>query len=72
MLVCQLVQVPLGVILKNENIREEMLEILTILHKYVPYRKATGLYVKCMYEVIVIIALNFSEFSGVVNATIHG
>lgn len=37
-----LVQVPLGVILKNENIREEMLDILEILHKYVPYKKATG------------------------------
>ena len=33
---------PLGVILKNENIREEMLEILEILHKYVPYKNATG------------------------------
>ena len=30
---------PLGVIFKNENIREEMLEIL---HKYVPYKNATG------------------------------
>ena len=30
---------PLGVILKNDNIREEMLEIL---HKYVPYKNATG------------------------------
>lgn len=73
MLVFQLVQVPLGVILKNENIREEMLEILTILHKYVPYRKATGLYVKYMYVVIdIIIAPTFSKFSGVVNAIIHG
>lgn len=37
-------QVPLGVILKNENVREEMLEILTTLHKYVPNKKVTGMY----------------------------
>ena len=28
--------------LKNENIREEMLDILETLHKYVPYKKAAG------------------------------
>ena len=37
------VQVPLVVILKNENVRE-MLEILTTLHEYVPKNKVTGMY----------------------------
>ena len=35
---------PLGVLLKNENVTEDMIEILETLHKYVPQRgSADGL-----------------------------
>lgn len=30
------IQVPLGVLLKNENVTGDMLDILKFLHKYVP------------------------------------
>lgn len=36
-----LLQVPLGVILKNENLLNEMVEILDELHKYVPMKQTT-------------------------------
>lgn len=32
---------PLGVILKNENVLNEMVEILDELHKYVPTKQTT-------------------------------
>ena len=34
-----LIQVPLGVILKNENVLNEMVQILDELHKYVPMKQ---------------------------------
>ena len=35
------VQVPLGILLKNENKGSEMIEILTHLHQYVPLKEFT-------------------------------
>lgn len=37
-IVLQLVQVPQGIILKSENVHEEMMEIVMIVQKYVPYQ----------------------------------
>jgi len=41
-------QVPLGLILKNENSRDEMLEILMTLHKYVPNKSTTGKFLRIL------------------------
>ena len=35
-------QVPLGIIMKNENKLDEMVDILTSLHKYVPVHELSG------------------------------
>ena len=36
-------QIPLGVILKNENKNDDMVEIMTEMHKYVPTKKRSTL-----------------------------
>ena len=38
-------QVPLGVFLKNETTYEEMMDIMYMLHKYVPKVEVTGSYI---------------------------
>ena len=35
-------QVPLGVLLKNENKGDEMVEIISHLHQYIPYHDTQG------------------------------
>ena len=36
-----IIKVPLGILLKNESKGSEMVDILTHLHKYVPYKEFT-------------------------------
>lgn len=49
-----IVKVPLGVLLKNENVGSEMIEILANLQKYVPYKDCTNLmYVPSTGEVAI-------------------
>jgi len=42
---------PLGVILKNENKTDKMVDILDILHKYVPSERSTQNYLVVPNEV---------------------
>lgn len=42
-----LTQVPLGVILKNENVLNEMIDIVDVLHKYIPKTTSTQTFNHC-------------------------
>ena len=41
-------QVPLGILLKNENKLDEMVEIMAHLQQYVPAKEEVNLGVKCL------------------------